>query len=62
MSWTCDRCRTSNSDDRYQCSKCNNFNATASEAHTRWVDWTCSCGQSNGGGFKSCYRCGKKRP
>jgi len=60
--WTCDRCGTSNSDDRYQCSKCKNFNATAPEAHIRWLDWTCSkCGTDNGGAFEKCRKCEAKR-
>lgn len=60
--WKCPRCSTSNSDDRYQCSKCKNFNPVGSQAHTRWLDWTCNkCGISNGGGFGTCYKCGAKR-
>lgn len=62
MSWTCERCHTSNEDDRYQCKKCKGFNPMGSEAHTRWNDWKCAkCGESNGGGFRTCYKCGAKR-
>ena len=60
--WTCGRCHKSNTDDRYQCASCKAFNPLGSEAHTRFKDWTCSnCGISNGGGFATCYQCGKKR-
>lgn len=60
--WVCERCKTNNEDDRYQCKKCKNFNGYASEIHVRWLDWTCtSCGIQNGGGFSTCYKCGKKR-
>ena len=37
--WVCERCKTNNEDDRYQCKKCKNFNGYASEIHVRWLDF-----------------------
>lgn len=63
MSWRCERCGTSNSDERYDCSKCKNFNPHVDAGHVRWNDWTCTgCGEDNGGAFRSCGKCGMKRP
>jgi hypothetical protein len=63
MAWTCERCRKRNEDDsRYQCFSCKRFNPRGSEAHTRWLDWTCkSCKAVNGGGWTRCGRCDAKR-
>lgn len=61
--WTCERCHRSNSDDRYDCHHCKNFNPHVNAAHVRWVDWKCpKCKASNGGGFRTCGKCGVKRP
>ena len=60
MSWTCGRCRKSNTDDwADSCSHCGGWNANRGT----YPDWKCpSCGLSNRGAYKTCYRCATKRP
>jgi DNA-directed RNA polymerase subunit RPC12/RpoP len=60
MSWKCGRCGKTNTDDwSNSCSHCGGWNAN----HGRYPDWKCSnCSFGNRGAYKTCYRCGARRP
>ena len=61
MSWVCERCEKTNSDDHAsRCEHCRQPNALFEPDRG---EWTCpKCGVDNGGGSKRCGKCNELKP